>query len=94
MFRNLIDNTPWPAKAASRTALGPFFGSADARCIAELAGPERLLVVITAETHSALALERELPFFLAEPLEVLAFPDWETLPYDNFSPHQLSLIHI
>ncbi|MEJ2531530.1 MAG: transcription-repair coupling factor [Halioglobus sp.] len=88
MFRNLIDNTPWPAKTASRTALGPFFGSADARCIAELAGPERLLVVITAETHSALALERELPFFLAEPLEVLAFPDWETLPYDNFSPHQ------
>jgi len=88
MFRNLIDNTPWPAKAASRTALGPFFGSADARCIAELAGPERLLVVITADTHSALALERELSFFLAEPLEVLAFPDWETLPYDNFSPHQ------
>jgi transcription-repair coupling factor (superfamily II helicase) len=88
MFSSLIKNTPWPAKKATRTALGPFAGSADARCIAELAQPDRLLVVITADTSSALALERELPFFLAENVEILAFPDWETLPYDNFSPHQ------
>jgi transcription-repair coupling factor (superfamily II helicase) len=50
--------------------------------------PGRLLVVITADTSSALTLERELPFFLDGPARVLAFPDWETLPYDNFSPHQ------
>ncbi len=88
MFSELVDNTPWPHKPGSRTALGPFFGSAEARCIAELAGGERLLVVITANTSSALALERELPFFLDRPVDILAFPDWETLPYDNFSPHQ------
>lgn len=88
MFTTLIENTPWPGQAATRTALGPFAGSADARCIAELATRERFLLVVTADTSSALALERELPFFLDEPLEILAFPDWETLPYDNFSPHQ------
>ncbi|MEH6635051.1 MAG: transcription-repair coupling factor [Halioglobus sp.] len=88
MFSTLVEKTPWPQKIATRTALGPFSGSADARCIAELATADSLLVVITADTSSALALERELPFFLDQPLEILAFPDWETLPYDNFSPHQ------
>ena len=88
MFSTLVQNTPWPQKKASRTALGPFSGSAEARCIAELANPEQLLVVITPDTSSALALERELPFFLDAGVEILAFPDWETLPYDNFSPHQ------
>jgi transcription-repair coupling factor (superfamily II helicase) len=87
-FATLIAASPWPRKAGTRTAIGPFHGSAETRCIAELASPDRLLVVITADTSSALTLERELPFFLPEPLDVLALPDWETLPYDNFSPHQ------
>jgi len=88
MFSTLIENTPWPQQAGTRTAVGPFSGCADARCIAELAGSGRLLVVITADTGASLALERELPFFLDRPLEILVLPDWETLPYDNFSPHQ------
>ena len=88
MFSTLVKNTPWPHQSASRTALGPFSGCADARCIAELASHDQLLLVITADTSSALALERELPFFLPAEVEILAFPDWETLPYDNFSPHQ------
>jgi transcription-repair coupling factor (superfamily II helicase) len=88
MFSKLLETTPWPHKTATRTALGPFYGSAEARCIAELASSRQLLVVITADTSATLTLERELPFFLEEPLEILAFPDWETLPYDNFSPHQ------
>ncbi|MGS4768188.1 hypothetical protein ACLGJF_19685, partial [Acinetobacter baumannii] len=32
-------------------------------------------------------LEDELKFFAPE-LKVAVFPDWETLPYDSFSPHQ------
>ena len=88
MFRQLVDKTPWPQQPASRTALGPFSGSADACCIAELATPGRLLVVITPDTSSSLALERELPFYLDRSCAILALPDWETLPYDNFSPHQ------
>ncbi len=88
MFPELVARLPWPDKAGTRSAIGPFYGSADARCIAEVVDPERLLVVITADTSSALTLERELPFFLDTSVEVAAFPDWETLPYDNFSPHQ------
>ncbi len=88
MFSKLVDQTPWPGQAASRTAIGPFHGCAEARCIAELVAPGRLLVVVTADTSASLALERELPFFLERPAELLVFPDWETLPYDNFSPHQ------
>jgi transcription-repair coupling factor (superfamily II helicase) len=89
MFTDLVAQTPWPEQAATRTALGPFHGSADARCIAELARADKLLVVITADTSTALTLERELPFFLTgDNIEIITFPDWETLPYDNFSPHQ------
>ncbi len=88
MFAALADLTPWPAKAGSRSALGPFLGSADSRCVAELAAQQDLLVVITPDTASALTLERELPFYLERETEILSFPDWETLPYDNFSPHQ------
>ncbi|MFT4614483.1 MAG: transcription-repair coupling factor (superfamily II helicase) [Bacteroidia bacterium] len=88
MFSELVENSPWPKQPGTRTAMGPFHGSAETRCIAEMATHERLLVVIAADTSSALTLERELPFFLPADMEVLPFPDWETLPYDNFSPHQ------
>jgi transcription-repair coupling factor (superfamily II helicase) len=88
MFKALIQNSPWPEKPGSRTAAGPFPGSASSACVAELAGADRLLVVVTADMQSALEMERELPFFTAQNTEVLALPDWETLPYDNFSPHQ------
>jgi transcription-repair coupling factor (superfamily II helicase) len=45
-----------------------------------------LLVAVTRDTHGAQALEAELQVFAGE-LPVLHFPDWETLPYDLFSPH-------
>jgi transcription-repair coupling factor (superfamily II helicase) len=88
MFSTLVEKAPWPDQIASRTAIGPFSGCADARCIAELCAVGQLLVVITSDTSASHALERELPFFLDRPCEILVFPDWETLPYDNFSPHQ------
>ena len=48
-----------------------------------------LIVVITPNTPAAQRIEDELRFFLgANPLALLHFPDWETLPYDSFSPHQ------
>ena len=56
--------------------------------IADLAGAEGLLVVGVPSSAAAATIERELPLFLDAPTEVLTLPDWETLPYDNFSPHQ------
>ncbi len=62
-------------------------GSADALLIARLAQRGGLHAVITAEPSDAQRLADELPFFAPE-LRVALFPDWETLPYDTFSPHQ------
>ncbi len=50
---------------------------------------ERLLLVVTPDSQSAEQLQRQLRFFCADAtLDILCFPDWETLPYDTFSPHQ------
>ena len=43
-------------------------------------------MVVTPDTRTALRLEKALTAFTKLP--VAMFPDWETLPYDNFSPHQ------
>lgn len=48
---------------------------------------QRPLVLLTADTASAYRLEQELNFFAVE-LPIRLLPDWETLPYDNFSPHE------
>ena len=62
-------------------------GCADALTLANTIKQEnRLLVIITADSQSALRLERELAFFLEDTFPILKFPDWETLPYDAFSP--------
>ncbi|MDR5899648.1 transcription-repair coupling factor [Halomonas vilamensis] len=60
-------------------------GSADALALAQVATTTPLLV-ITPSTASAQSLEQALAFYSDIP--VLPFPDWETLPYDSFSPHQ------
>ncbi len=51
---------------------------------------KKTCMVITKDTNHALILENELRFFLKDSpeIEILALPDWETLPYDLFSPHQ------
>jgi len=48
------------------------------------------LLVITHDTPSALRLEQELNSLAQQKhqLSICLFPDWETLPYDTFSPHQ------
>ena len=46
-----------------------------------------LVVAVAPDTHSAHALEAELAVFAGGDIEALHFPDWETLPYDLFSPH-------
>jgi len=70
-----------------RSRFGPFHGSSAAHAIAELAGKVRPLLVITANAADAQRLLVEIPWF--DPaLKVHLLPDWETLPYDSFSPHQ------
>ena len=73
-------------RPGERTRAGPFHGSSDALAIAELAGSVRPLLVVSADASSAQRLKTELAFF-APALKTCVFPDWETLPYDQFSPH-------
>ncbi len=47
-----------------------------------------LTLLICPTTSSARESVRECRVFAPEGLSVLHFPDWETLPYDAFSPHQ------
>jgi transcription-repair coupling factor (superfamily II helicase) len=45
------------------------------------------LLVVAASSFSVQRLEDEIRFYAPE-LPILPFPDWESLPYDLFSPHQ------
>ena len=66
-------------------------GSADALLLAQLGLREktagRLTAIITPDASTAQRLLDEIVFFAPE-LRCVLFPDWETLPYDTFSPHQ------
>jgi len=47
-----------------------------------------LIIVVTPDMQAAELLQEQVTFFLGQQaLPVTIFPDWETLPYDNFSPH-------
>lgn len=62
-------------------------GCGDSLALATAISQEkRLLVIVTPDHQTALRLEHELAFFLDQQLPILHFPDWETLPYDVFSP--------
>jgi len=61
-------------------------GSADALALARLAQEEKPLAVVTATALDAQRLVEELAW-LAPQLRACLLPDWETLPYDQFSPH-------
>jgi transcription-repair coupling factor (superfamily II helicase) len=74
--------------AAGKQHWGNLPGAAQSLAIAEAASAaKRFTLLLTADSQSAERLEQELKFF-APYLPVLHFPDWETLPYDLFSPHQ------
>ena len=45
------------------------------------------LLLVAADAAGATRLEEEIRFFAPATLPVLAFPGYETLPYDQFSPH-------
>src|SRR5436190_3414219 len=66
-------------------------GSADALLLARFAEKERarakVVAIFTTEPADAQRLADEIAFF-APTLRVAVFPDWETLPYDTFSPHE------
>jgi transcription-repair coupling factor (superfamily II helicase) len=57
-----------------------------AATLTKASGKKQPLVIITASAFDAQRLLEEIPWFAPE-LSVNLLPDWETLPYDHFSPH-------
>jgi transcription-repair coupling factor (superfamily II helicase) len=82
--------TPSANKPGDRRVWGNLHQAATSLAIVEAARQaNQLSVVITDSAKAASRLEDELAFFAGGyDLPVLHFPDWETLPYDVFSPHQ------
>lgn len=83
-----IFNFVVPNKSGQRLRLGNLRHDSSALVLSEIAKKQSgVILTITPDTQSANHLETALKFFSPE-LVVLNFPDWETLPYDHFSPHQ------
>jgi transcription-repair coupling factor (superfamily II helicase) len=77
---------PLDPKPGQRAHAPSLAGSSDAWFLAEAARSGKTLAVFTANAWDAQRLMEEIRWFAPE-LSVCLFPDWETLPYDAFSPH-------
>jgi transcription-repair coupling factor (superfamily II helicase) len=83
-------------KPGARFAVPAVHGSADAFLLAQAAirlkADKQMLAVVVANAGDAQRLLNEIPWFRGddseETLRCHLLPDWETLPYDAFSPHQ------
>jgi len=77
-------------KPGMKSYWGKLYGSALSLAISNLARQSgHFVTLITSDMPSAQKIKYELSFFLAQSdLEILTLPDWETLAYDQFSPHQ------
>ncbi|MEE9452060.1 MAG: transcription-repair coupling factor, partial [Gammaproteobacteria bacterium] len=88
---NLLTPPPIDLQAGKST-WGQLHGCALALAVLNTATKLRSpLLIIVNDNQSAQQLENELRFFAHNQKSapaILTFPDWETLPYDHFSPHQ------
>ena len=79
-------------KPGNRYALPALYGSSDAYALAlaalELKERGQMLAVVVANASDGQRLLDEIPWFGGDKLRCHLLPDWETLPYDAFSPHQ------
>jgi transcription-repair coupling factor (superfamily II helicase) len=79
---------PMPNNAPQRLIWGNLTGSSLGLAISRLiANSQKPVVIITPDMAIATQLEYEIRFFQQD-TQIIPFPDWETLPYDQFSPHQ------
>ena len=73
--------------SSQHQSLPPLAGSSDALVLAALTAQRRPIVVFTENAWQAQRVCSELLWF-APNKTVNLLPDWETLPYDQISPHQ------
>jgi transcription-repair coupling factor (superfamily II helicase) len=74
------DKKSWTNLQGSSATLAIFHGAIQS---------DNPVLLLTHDTPSAIRFEQELKSLnKQQQLPICLFPDWETLPYDNFSPHQ------
>jgi len=78
---------PWPERPGRTIRWRGLHGACRGLAIT-LAARRGPTLVITKTTQDAQQIEEQVRFFADSGLPVAQFPDWETLPYDIFSPHQ------
>jgi transcription-repair coupling factor (superfamily II helicase) len=81
-----MQSLPIP-QPGQRTRVAGLHGSSDALALARLAVARKPLAIFTSTAADGQRLVEEIRWF-APALRTLLLPDWETLPYDSFSPHQ------
>ena len=84
-----LDQFIAPTKAGDLRRIGDVKGAATGWLIDQIRnrhqGP---ILMLCNDSESASRIRREIRFFAGDSLPVMLFPDWETLAYDSFSPHQ------
>jgi transcription-repair coupling factor (superfamily II helicase) len=79
---------PIPKEPKKRLIWDNLMGSSMGLAISQLiTGSQAPVIIIAPDTNTAAKIEYELQFF-HQNRPIVPFPDWETLPYDHFSPHQ------
>ena len=84
----LISNAIKVPAPGDETSAGQLIGASCALAAAELAQQlDRPLLVVAEDPRHADQLEAEIRFFAGDDLPLVHFVEWETLPWDSFSPH-------
>jgi transcription-repair coupling factor (superfamily II helicase) len=83
-----ILSVPVPSRAKP-LQVGQLYGSSRSLLLAEqITEHKGLSVIVCNDMADADQVEQEILFFSHQKHEIYRFPDLETLPYDQFSPHQ------
>ena len=86
-LENLIKQVRVPARHLVHNWQGDA-GCADSCLLAQLiSNSDQFFVYVASGSEEVERVANELRFFGLPESDVLTFPEWETLPYDAFSPH-------
>ena len=78
-----------PTKAQDHRFFGNIPTGSSAYIIKQiLESLNQFCICITKDSQQAFEIEQSLRFYRKDKEDILVFPDWETLPYDTFSPHE------
>jgi len=78
-----------PPLSGKITSVGRLIGASAALAAVDLwRSSKRPIIVLAPEPRQADQIEAEIRYFAGSDCDISHFVEWETLPYDSFSPHQ------